>query len=489
MRLSAAVFAALLAVGGACVAVAQVTAPGGVAPGKPSIWDLRPLGRHFAELPYAQFTDFACGTNGGPPSQAIAGWHEYARCAAEKETGLHEVHFRYDDEDEYWALANNLRGQVFGGTMVFSHPVVVSALFTDDGFVTGLRIVTDPRTDTETRRRSVAMLSFFLSLYADAAFQCESLPPTADETAAGPRFIKERCRAETPGRTLVAWGNYYRKAGQFAFDPRVQGVVPLEGQFWSETRLLERMTAEIVNRAATAARYQDWQPPPSAPALKARDCPGCDLTGIDLKRADLRNANLAGANLTDANLHGAILAGAKLQGAILTGANLNKADLRRADLSNAQLGGIMAYEARLDGANAAGADFTLAAMGKAYLLTTNLSGANLTQTDLGEARLGNANLRGATLYNTWFYRARLERADLTNALAEKVVLYGALLNGADLTGADLRGAEMEDADLQRANFAGADLRGALLTGTKLLDARFDGAKTDGAKFPAGFTPR
>lgn len=483
-RTQAALVAGLLLSLVVTVSGAQTAAVGG----KPSIWDLRPLGRHAAELPTAQFADFACGTNGGPPSTVIAGWHEFGRCPAERETGLREVYFRYDDEDEYWALANNLRREVYGGTMVFSHPVIVSGLFTDDGFLIGLRIVTDPRIDEEMRRKSVTLLHFFLNAYADAGIQCRSVERAGDETPAGPLFIKELCSSDSPERHLLVESHYYRKAGQTAFDPRTAGLIPTVGQFRSESRLLEVMTAEIPDRAAKAELYRGWQPAPSDLAMRARDCAGCDLSGVNLKRADLRNANLAGANLQGANLHGAILAGARLAGANLREANLNKADLKRADISNAVLVDAMGHEAHFDGANARGADFTTSAMQRAEFLSANLSGANMTQADLWEARMGGANLRGAVLYNTWLVSARLQNAQFAGATAEKIVLYGAHLTGADFTGADMRGAEIDEADLQRANFTNADLRGATLTATKLLDARFDGAKLDGARFPKGFRP-
>lgn len=474
---------------GALVAMLAPAALAQTAGAKPSVWDLRPFGRHAAELPTAQFADFACGTNGGPPSTALAGWHEYGRCGPDRETGLREVHFRYDDEDEYWALANNLRREVFGGTMVFSHPVIVSGLFSDDGFLLGVRIVTDGRADEEVRRKAVTLLTFFLSLYGDAGFRCASVSPAADETPAGAAFIKERCVAESPQRKLVAESHFYRKAGQAAFDPRVGGLTPTEGQFRSETRLLELYVGPIADRDAKVAQFHAWRPQPAALVQQARDCPGCDLRGAELKRADLRNANLAGANLEGANLHGAVLAGANLKGANLKGANLNKADLKRADLSDAVLTDAMGHAAHFDGVNARGADFTTVAMQRAEFLSANLSGANLTQADLWEARLGGANLRGARLYNTWLVRARLQNAQLGGVAAEKIVLYGALLGGADFTGADLRGAEVDEADLQRTNFADADLRGATLTGTKLTDSRWDGARLEGARFPPGFRPQ
>ncbi len=460
----------------------------GVREAKPSIWDLEPLGRHVAELPYTQFTEFACGTNGGPPSTPLAGWWEYRRCASEGETGLREVFFRYDDEEVYWALANDLNPGVFGGTLVFSYPVLVSALFTDDGFLAGLRIVTDPRTDAEMRRRAATLLNFFVSQFSRLAFACEKLPAADDETPAGAEFIKDRCVGDGEARRVTISANYYRKAGQFAYDPWAQGLTATTGQFWSETRFLELLTSAIPDRAATAARYENWRPEPAAIVVKARNCPGCDFREGAFKRADLRGANLEGANLAGANLHGAILAGANLRYADLSRANLNRADLKRADLTGAKLPEIMAYETHFDGATAVGASFVASSMKRVEFLSANLAGADLTQADMTEARLGSANLTNALLYNTWLYNARMQGTRFSGAELDTVVMYGALLNGADFSAANLVRADLSQADLQGANFTGANLRDALLTGTKLLDARFDGAFVAGAKFPTGFDP-
>src|SRR5215831_10461563 len=69
-------------------------------PNRLEIWDLK-LGTPVADLP-DEFTDYACGTGGGPPSVALNGWRDYRRCRPEPD-GLREVYFRYDDELEYWA--------------------------------------------------------------------------------------------------------------------------------------------------------------------------------------------------------------------------------------------------------------------------------------------------------------------------------------------------------------------------------------------------
>ena len=68
------------------------------------IWDLR-LGASITQAP-DDFVDFACGANGSP-STPIKGWRESGRCRPDAR-GLREVFFRYDDEAEYWARANDV---------------------------------------------------------------------------------------------------------------------------------------------------------------------------------------------------------------------------------------------------------------------------------------------------------------------------------------------------------------------------------------------
>src|SRR5689334_22030113 len=107
---------------------------------RPSVFDLA-LGKHVSELPATEFSDFACGTNGGNPSVAIADFAGFARCPAEK-NGLHEVYFRYDDEREYVARANSVPYlESYSGTKEYDRNVIVSALFDDRGILQGERIV------------------------------------------------------------------------------------------------------------------------------------------------------------------------------------------------------------------------------------------------------------------------------------------------------------------------------------------------------------
>src|SRR3981189_129787 len=90
------------------------------------------------------FVDHACGTNGGPPGLPLSGWKDFRRCRTEP-SGLREVYFRYDDELEYWAKANNLAPQMeqYVGTKTYGFPITVSALIDDSAVIRGIRIVTD----------------------------------------------------------------------------------------------------------------------------------------------------------------------------------------------------------------------------------------------------------------------------------------------------------------------------------------------------------
>src|SRR4051812_38330643 len=103
-------------------------------PRRLEVWDLQ-LGAAVAQLP-DEFVDYACGTNGGPPALPLNGWSEFRRCRSEP-SGLREVYFRYDDELEYWAKANDLLGQMeqYAGTKTYGFPIVASALIDTDGIL------------------------------------------------------------------------------------------------------------------------------------------------------------------------------------------------------------------------------------------------------------------------------------------------------------------------------------------------------------------
>jgi hypothetical protein len=188
-------------------------------PPRLEVWDLR-LGTPADKLP-DEFVDLACGNNGGPPSAPLNAWNEFRRCRAEP-SGLREVYFRYDDELEYWAKANNLADQMeqFSGTKTYGYPVVVSALIDAQGLLAGIRIVSDPRDTSQNRDEAYLLRNFLTSRFGRDDWQCQDLPLENGETAVDGVFVKQRCRKQIDGNTAASLATrYLRKPGQSRFDP------------------------------------------------------------------------------------------------------------------------------------------------------------------------------------------------------------------------------------------------------------------------------
>ena len=433
-----------------------------------SFWDI-PLGIHALELNPLLFAEYACGTDGGPPSILIADWSEYASCRTEEGTGLHEVQFRYDDEPEFIARARSLHHLLatYEGVKLFTFPAIISALFDDDGFLIGLRAVTDPRVSDDERLRSISLGGFLIGRFGADAWTCEPLPGVEGETGIGDRFQKDRCVQSTDELDLVLETYFLRKPGQFGINPRTN--IAEEGLFESRVRFEMFLNTAIEDRDERLALLQASERPASEAELNrdiALNCPGCDLSGINLKRQDLTGANLAGANLVGANLHGAILIQANLEGADLSEANLNRANIRQARMSGAVVNDAMLYAAVLDAADLSSADLTGSRMQEARMTRVNLDGARAGAVDFSRARMLSISANGTYFGGSWFHDAQLTRGELLNA-----DFTWAIMQGTVLTNADLSGAVFNTADLIL-----ADLRGATLTGTDFTDARLTQAK-------------
>jgi hypothetical protein len=188
-------------------------------PVRREVWDIQ-LGAKIADLP-DDYVDYACGTNGGPPSTPLTGWKDYRRCRPEA-NGLREVYFRYDDELEYWAKANNLAAQMeqYVGTKTYGFPIIVSALISDDGAVRGIRIVTDPRDPTGDRDEAYLLRNFLNARFGREDWQCEDLAAEPGETAVAGIFIKQRCQKDMQdGVHGLLVTRHLRKPGQSQYDP------------------------------------------------------------------------------------------------------------------------------------------------------------------------------------------------------------------------------------------------------------------------------
>lgn len=200
-------------------------------PSRMEVWDLK-LGTPASVLP-GGFGEYACGTDGGPPSLPLGGWSDFDRCRPES-SGMREVYFRYDDELEYWAKANGLPEEIerYSGTKVYDFPVVLSALFDHRGILEGLRIVSDPRDTSRPREEAYALRNFLTARFGRDGWSCIDLPAGEGEEPVEGTFIKQDCRKSLAGRELaVMRTRYFRKKGQHRFDPYSNKET--EGQFES----------------------------------------------------------------------------------------------------------------------------------------------------------------------------------------------------------------------------------------------------------------
>ncbi|MCC6982346.1 MAG: pentapeptide repeat-containing protein [Bauldia sp.] len=465
-------------------AFAQAPLPGMRSDRPPTVWDL-PLGAHARELPADPFIDFACGTNGGPPSTPLTGWTDFARCRAEPATGFHEVYFRYDDEPEYWARARYLIEQIafYQYTTVFDIPVIVSLLFDADGFLVGHRIVSDPRVPEGMRENGSSLAGILRARYGEELFDCVDQPKLPGESEFQGIFVKRECHATDAEAHLamVVLERNLRKIGQHQQDVLAG---PTAGLFESTTYFQALLDAPIEDRAARLANLPEpGESERDRLIARALNCPGCDLRGVNLKRADLTGANLSGANL-----HAANLSGADLTGAVLVNANINRANLRQARLAGALLAGSMLFASKFDGADLHGANLNGVLAGEVQLSGANLAGSFILRSDLRAARITNADLTGAALGGSLIDGAQLTRsnlssADLTAASLWRTNMAGANLAGSNLSDADLYGANLREADLSGANFSNARMTAVVMTSTVTTGATFAGAQ-----LPAGFTP-
>jgi hypothetical protein len=204
-------------------------------PTRADIWTLK-LGTLASALPRDAFVDYACGSNGGPPQQALLGWSDYDKCPPEP-SGLREVYFRYDDELEYWARAHRARTLIaqYAGTKVLDFPAIVSGLFDAGGTLAGLRIVTDPQIGPQDRKQAYTLSNFFKARYGEEGWKCADRPPSPGEMPVGTLYINQHCTKLVKGDIrAVLETRFMRKAGQAEFSSSGKLTV---GQFESSTRL------------------------------------------------------------------------------------------------------------------------------------------------------------------------------------------------------------------------------------------------------------
>ena len=173
------------------VSIAQIRAQD--RPTRLNVWNIH-IGDAASEIPDG-FINYACGTDGGPPSIPLANFAEFKKCRPDA-NGLHEVYFEYDDELEYWARALDIEPEIrrYAGTTAYEFPVVASVLFDDAGLAKGVRLVTDPRQHLSRDRREFwALANFIRQRFGDDGWVCRDMPPEEGEHAVGSFFIKNHC--------------------------------------------------------------------------------------------------------------------------------------------------------------------------------------------------------------------------------------------------------------------------------------------------------
>ena len=200
-----------------------------------TIWDVK-LGQPVSAIPDPEIVNVACGTNGGPPSTQLKNFSEYAKCPAEP-SGLHEVHFEYDDEQTYIAKAYNMEDRYLQpGTTVYAHPVIVSVLVDDQGIARGIRIITDDHASVRDRRQAASLEVNLRGRFTQWGLDCKSIPPADGQESVGNTFVNDQCSGKDPqgDESVVFHSRYFRLKGQTALDPVTQQVV--RDNFLSDTR-------------------------------------------------------------------------------------------------------------------------------------------------------------------------------------------------------------------------------------------------------------
>lgn len=203
-----------------------------------SIWDVV-LGQPVSQVPEAAAGEIACGTGGGPAGLALVTFEDFMDCPPEP-SGLREVQFSYDDEQDYVARALEVEFKFLqGGTSVYAHPVILSLLVDDAGLVQGRRILTDDRAADTVRRTAYTLGSNFKAQYDQWALDCAEIPMAEGEMPVGSQFLHELCTGQSPdGGVRVAFeSTYLRKKGQEALNRETQQVNT--GYFESRTRYEE----------------------------------------------------------------------------------------------------------------------------------------------------------------------------------------------------------------------------------------------------------
>ena len=207
-----------------------------------TIWDVK-IGSPISNLSDTSVSDIACGTNGGPMSLVISSFEKFSKCRSE-DSGLFEIAFTYDDEEQYIAKALNIQtNSMTEVTTVLAHRVIPSILVSSDGIIKGIRIMTDSRVPARDRARAITLGRTFENKYKGWNLNCSDSPLSDDELQISSHHIKKTCTGESNKLNLKLRLDirYLRKKGQTGINKNTQKIN--RGYFESYTRL------EIIDRS------------------------------------------------------------------------------------------------------------------------------------------------------------------------------------------------------------------------------------------------
>ncbi len=175
------------------------------------------IGMTVSTLPQHGYNAFACASDLG---RHLESWQGFAQCPAGP-AGLHAVRFSYDEAANPLSKVNDL----YEGTKVGGHPVLLTVLIGDDAEVHGLVIETDPKARLYLRKKAFLLGAQVKARYGEAGWTCRSADQADDKEPVGGVFIDEHCEKSTPARHLALDRALYRRPGD-----------PLK-DFVSQTRL------------------------------------------------------------------------------------------------------------------------------------------------------------------------------------------------------------------------------------------------------------
>ena len=98
-------------------------------------------------------------------------------------------------EEAYVARAHRVEFETMtAGTSMYAHPIIPSLLVDEAGTVQGIRVVTDDRTNDDTRAMAYRLAVNLRNRFTAWALDCKEIPAGEGQTPVGSRFEHQICR-------------------------------------------------------------------------------------------------------------------------------------------------------------------------------------------------------------------------------------------------------------------------------------------------------